>query len=243
MNAPAGHQGAALDRPGLITFDVGGTLAFIDGESHTDRVRRASPLPSEEVDRILRDELRLKTLASAEELTDGRLHEICLRLRIAVREFPFGARPPAPYRLYRPAAAAVAAAAAHLPVAILTNTSVFADPALDPVREGLGPHLSGAHISWKMGAAKPHSRAFLLAAARHGLAPDRTIHIGDSWSTDVVPALRLGARAVWINRDRAMVPGPEPVPAGRLLVAQDVAHAVDQVIARWLTPKQALRRR
>lgn len=47
-------------------------------------------------------------------------------------------------------------------------------------------------------APKPDPRAFLAMLARFGASPSEALHIGDSWQEDVLPALRLGMRAVWI---------------------------------------------
>lgn len=218
----------------LFTFDVTDTLADIDGASHIDLICEMSPLPRPEVCRILYDELGLKTLPSRTALTPALVDTTCAMLKIAPSQFPFGALPLAPYRLRPDAAAAVAAAAECLPTALITKTSVFADPALRPVADGLAPHVVAIHASWAMGAAKPDPIAFRRAAGYHGLVPANLIHIGNSWRNDVAPVLALGGRAVWINPDGGIVPGSESVPAGRLLVADTVSSGVQQAIARWI---------
>lgn len=221
--------------PLLFSFDLTDTLARIDGVSHVQLIRGASPLPADQVNAILEHDLRLKTLPSRTALTPELLEHVCRLLHIRPEEFPYGLMPPAPCVLLPGADVAFAAAASHLPAIVITNTSVFADPALEPVVRGLGPHLAAVHPSWAMGVAKPDRRAFQVAAGFHGTTPERMIHIGDSWRHDVAPVLALGGRAVWLNPGLRAAPGSEPVPPGRLLVATTLAEAVDQAVARWLT--------
>lgn len=222
-------------RPALVSFDVGDTLAVIDGISHVARIRAASPLPAEQVQRVLREELRLKVLPSPEALTDELADRVCGLLRIDRTELLFGHEPLAPYRLIPGAVDAVDMLAAHLPVVAITNTSVFADGCLGEVRAGLAPNLTEVHTSWRMGVAKPDPQAFRTAAAEHGVATADLLHIGNSWSEDVAPVLALGGRAVWLNPDRATIPGSAPVPPGMLLVANTLAEAVTEAARRWLT--------
>lgn len=222
------------DRPLLFTFDLNKTIADIEGESHMTLISRASPLGLDDVRHVLYEEIGLKTLPSRAALTPELRERACRRLRISPEQFPYGELPVAPYRLRADAPAAVCKAAAYLPTALITNTSVFADPALKPVSDGLTPHVTGIHASWAMGAAKPDSRAFRIAAAYHGVEPARMVHISSSWHRDVVPVLSLGGRAVWLNSLDATVPGSETVPPGRLLVARTLSHAVDQAIDRWI---------
>ncbi|MGQ7246432.1 HAD family hydrolase [Halomonas sp. V046] len=60
----------------------------------------------------------------------------------------------------------------------------------------------------EMFAPKPDPRPFLAMLARLGVSPGQALHVGDSWEEDVLPALRLGMRAVWI------APATTPVPEG-----------------------------
>jgi FMN phosphatase YigB (HAD superfamily) len=222
------------DPPKLFTFDVGKTVADIEGASYIDLICAVSPQPREEVRRVLHEVVGLKTLPSRAALTPMLVDTACAQLGISRQQFPFGELPAARYRLRPDAPDAVAAAARCLPVALITNTSVFADPALQPVTDGLAPHLAGVHASWAMGAAKPDPYAFQAAARYHGVTPRNLIHIGNSWTQDVAPVLALGGRAVWLNATRDSIPGSEEVPRGRLMVADHLAAAVQQAIARWL---------
>lgn len=226
---------ATTDSPLLFTFALTNTIADIEGITHIELICQVSPLPETEVRRILYDTVGLKTLPSRAALTRSMIDMTCAALEISPDQFPFGSIPLAPYRLRPEAPEAVAAAASYLPTAIITNTSVFADPGLRPVSDGLHPHLSAIHASWAMGAAKPDPHAFRAAAGYHGLGPHRLIHVGHSWIKDIAPVLALGGRAVWLNPDWSPITSSEPVPPGRLLVATTLTQAVDQAIARWIT--------
>ena len=52
---------------------------------------------------------------------------------------------------------------------------------------------------------KPSLNNFRLALKRLGLAPDQTLHVGQSLYHDVAPAKSLGIATVWVNR-----PSPRP---------------------------------
>jgi putative hydrolase of the HAD superfamily len=91
-------------------------------------------------------------------------------------------------------------AVAHLPVVIVTNVeSPFQQRKIAHL--GLAdrlPEVVGADLAKR---AKPDPALFEIACARAGVAPDRAVHVGDSWDADVVGAQRAGIRAVWLDRD------------------------------------------
>ena len=47
---------------------------------------------------------------------------------------------------------------------------------------------------------KPRSEMFIHALEKVGLLPEEVIHIGDSWSCDVIGAKNAGIKSIWINR-------------------------------------------
>ncbi len=55
-------------------------------------------------------------------------------------------------------------------------------------------------ISTRAGAAKPDTAIFSHALARHGLAPECAVHVGDSYEMDVLGAQAAGLRPVLIDR-------------------------------------------
>lgn len=57
--------------------------------------------------------------------------------------------------------------------------------------------------SEEVGALKPDPRIYQVALARLGAGPAETVMVGDNWSADVLGALALGIRPVWLNRTGA----------------------------------------
>lgn len=68
-------------------------------------------------------------------------------------------------------------------------------------------HLVDALVtSEEVGIAKPHARIFEVALARLGTRPAETVMVGDNWQADVLGALALGIRPLWLNRTGAARP-------------------------------------
>jgi len=57
-------------------------------------------------------------------------------------------------------------------------------------------------VSGAEGVEKPDPAIFTIALERMGVAPERSVYVGDSLTHDVVPALSLGMGAVLIDRHR-----------------------------------------
>ena len=82
---------------------------------------------------------------------------------------------------------------------------------------GLGAHLDAVVISDAVGFRKPRSEIFEAVLAELGVAPERTLHVGDSLHADVGGASPLGIRTAWITRrvrdaDRALAKHDGPAP-------------------------------
>lgn len=77
-----------------------------------------------------------------------------------------------------------------------------------------------------LGMEKPGRGIFDWTFAALGVAPAEVVHVGDSWTADVLGARAVGARAIWFGRvdDRAL---PDGVAATR-----DAAE-VAAVLAGW----------
>ncbi|WP_129141056.1 HAD family hydrolase [Modicisalibacter coralii] len=91
-------------------------------------------------------------------------------------------------------------------LAAITNGNV------DLTRLAIGEHFPVIINAGESLAPKPDARAFLAALARLGpVPPSRALHVGDSWREDVLPALRLGMRVAWIDKDDAR---PATLPDG-----------------------------
>lgn len=62
-------------------------------------------------------------------------------------------------------------------------------------------------VSAEVGVGKPERAAFSLILDRLGTDAARTVMVGDSWERDVLGALAMGIRVVWVSNGR---PVPEP---------------------------------
>jgi putative hydrolase of the HAD superfamily len=70
------------------------------------------------------------------------------------------------------------------------------------LRLKLLPHLDrqAIYISEQVGISKPNPKLYLHALDAHGLAPERTMYVGDSPSHDVLPAKSVGMMTAWSSR-------------------------------------------
>ena len=53
-------------------------------------------------------------------------------------------------------------------------------------------------ISHEVGYEKPHATIFEEALRLAGTPPERTLHVGDSYEADILPATSLGLRTLWL---------------------------------------------
>ena len=65
----------------------------------------------------------------------------------------------------------------------------------------LARHFDSLTISARVGFQKPHKGIFQHALDSLGVAPDRALHIGDSYRADVMGARRMGIDAMLIDRN------------------------------------------
>jgi putative hydrolase of the HAD superfamily len=68
---------------------------------------------------------------------------------------------------------------------------------------GAGPCFTDVLVSSRIGYAKPDRQIFDAALARHGLAAEKALHVGDSETNDLQGAQNAGLRALLIDRSRA----------------------------------------
>jgi HAD superfamily hydrolase (TIGR01549 family) len=73
---------------------------------------------------------------------------------------------------------------------------------------GWAGRFASVTYSQEAGAEKPDPRIFRLALERAKVSPREVVHVGDSWTADVVGATQAGLRAVWLNREDDPPPGP-----------------------------------
>ncbi|UPL48162.1 HAD family hydrolase [Hymenobacter sublimis] len=111
-------------------------------------------------------------------------------------------------RLRQPIAGAVALLEAlrpHYKVGIVTNNRTAEQ------QEKLR-HLGMAHLvdalvtSEEVGVTKPNPRIFEVALQRLRSRAAETVMVGDNWQADVVGALDVGIRPVWLNRFAGLRP-------------------------------------
>lgn len=93
---------------------------------------------------------------------------------------------------------AVRLAAERAPVGILSDTGMSPGSSLRQLlgQHGFTPFISAFLFSDETGCAKPHRRAFDLAARRLGVRPAELLHIGDWEDTDIAGAASAGAFGV-----------------------------------------------
>ncbi|MBS8267663.1 HAD family hydrolase [Halomonas litopenaei] len=86
----------------------------------------------------------------------------------------------------------------------------------------LARHFQARIAAGEMFAPKPDPRPFLAMLARLQVKACETLHVGDSWEEDVLPAIRLGLRAIWIAPPEAET---APLPRGvtRLSLVTELA--------------------
>ena len=68
---------------------------------------------------------------------------------------------------------------------------------------GLASRFEVTMVSAEFGCAKPAREIFDATAQRFGLPPEKILHVGDSWSADVIGARGAGFRACQIARGAA----------------------------------------
>ncbi|WP_299044641.1 HAD family hydrolase [uncultured Thermosynechococcus sp.] len=93
---------------------------------------------------------------------------------------------------------------------------------------GLVPFFKGVWISSEVGAAKPDRLIFERAVTPYPTS--QVWHIGDSWEEDVLGAQGAGLQAIWLRRDRPLL--PDPTLNATLAVPQIADLTGAQVILR-----------
>jgi FMN phosphatase YigB (HAD superfamily) len=78
--------------------------------------------------------------------------------------------------------------------------------------------------------AKPSPAFFQKAAEAAGVAPERTLMVGDSYRADVRGAWAAGMDAVWLDRTEgiSITPDDEPVPTDVRVIRS--LHEVPEIV-------------
>jgi putative hydrolase of the HAD superfamily len=85
---------------------------------------------------------------------------------------------------------------------------------------GLGDLVDRCFISEEIGVGKPDARAFRVALAGLDARPADAAMVGDSYSTDIAPAIELGMRTVLVGHRAA------PATVDRVAGVADVPRAL-----------------
>jgi 2-haloalkanoic acid dehalogenase type II len=102
--------------------------------------------------------------------------------------------------------------AAGLPACVVSNID-RADLSAAVAHHELGDRFAHLVTSQDARAYKPRPEMFTIALGLLGLEAHEVLHVGDSLTSDVVGAARLGIPAAWVNRERRPTPGTGPRPA------------------------------
>jgi putative hydrolase of the HAD superfamily len=96
----------------------------------------------------------------------------------------------------------------HATLGIVTNGLV--EPQIEKLRIcQIAELLDFIVVSEAVGCKKPGAEIFELAMKKAAVEPSAAVYVGDSWSTDVLPAVNVGMRAIWLNRYGLQCPNPE----------------------------------
>lgn len=80
---------------------------------------------------------------------------------------------------------------------------------------GLAPLFHAIIDSGVVGVAKPDPRIFAITLEALQVRPEVIVHVGDSWSADVMGALGAGWRAIWYRSRASTAPADARVPVAR----------------------------
>ena len=113
------------------------------------------------------------------------------------------------------------------PIGIVTN-HIVSEQVKKIAAIGVEPFIDELVVSEEVGVPKPAARVFQTALSRLGGTPDQAVMVGDSWSSDIVGATKLGIRAIWLNRyDR---PCPDASLATEIRSLEPVNEVVDLIL-------------
>lgn len=83
---------------------------------------------------------------------------------------------------------------------------------------GLTQYLTAVLDSTQVGVAKPDPAIFRKALKQVNAIPEECIFVGDSYERDMLPALRLGMRTIWLKGPKPRLPA-EPAPVDHTIAS------------------------
>ncbi|TGD78964.1 HAD family hydrolase [Hymenobacter wooponensis] len=93
----------------------------------------------------------------------------------------------------------------HYKIGIVTNNRL-AEQQEKLQYLGMTPLVDALITSEEIGVPKPNPRIFQVALERLHSRAAETVMVGDNWQADVVGALAVGIRPVWLNRTASLRP-------------------------------------
>lgn len=128
----------------------------------------------------------------------------------------------------RPVAGALALLQALKPaykIGIVTNNRLAEQQ--EKLRHlGMSGLVDALITSEEVGVSKPDPRIYQVALARLGAEATQTVMVGDNWQADVMGALAVGIRPLWLNRTGAARPLPH---VAELTSLEPLAEVLRQV--------------
>jgi putative hydrolase of the HAD superfamily len=94
-------------------------------------------------------------------------------------------------------------------------------------------------ISARVGYQKPHQGIFRHALEVTGVAPERSVHVGDSYRADAMGASAVGIRPVLIDRSGGDGAGPVAPDGPNVPVVRDLLELVDLLGVERLAARPA----
>ncbi|MBF0613680.1 MAG: HAD family hydrolase [Magnetococcales bacterium] len=105
-----------------------------------------------------------------------------------------------------------------------------------------GPYAQAPVVaSCQTGLSKPDAGIYRQALTLSGLAPEQTVMIGDTYAMDMLPAINLGMKSVWLlhrpekERDDLVALLNRQQPTPDLTLASMEALRVERLLALWST--------
>lgn len=178
----------------LIVWDIGGTLAVPAGDMETlgQRLRRASPLPADEVEAFCHSVLYTAPV------TADVVQDVARRLRVDPPVLTEYVSPP--LQLCDGAAEVLEALAAlRVPMVAFSNAAEADATQIRWFRDTTGPWLEEVYASYILGAAKPDPRVFHHIAADQGVETKNMIVVGDRPTMDMAGAQSVGGRGLLLT--------------------------------------------
>jgi len=209
-----------------VLFDIGDTLVERPTVGPGHRLAAALGL-SREAARTITRLLFSQGFAGREDLARRLQRDLGLaRPPLAEVEELWRAQESEPCEIPGATACVAAARAAGARIAVVSNIWAPYETGFRRACPSIVPLIESWHLSYREGAVKPDPALFRAALAALDVAPRCAVMVGDSLEKDVLPAVELGMRAVWL---RPAGDGPSgPVPCE---IVPSMERARDAVLA------------